>query len=121
MDQVQPEIRDKIMRFYRMARESLPIRKVLLYGSYAKGSAGPDSDIDVAVVVDERDHTRRIEITTELFGSAFRIDPAIEPKCIFWDEYQNHDRASILAEIIETGIEIVQREDLPEQHAHTRS
>ncbi len=54
-----------------------------------------------------RDKIMRIEITTELFDSALRVDPAIEPKCIFWDEYENHDRASILAEIIETGVEIV--------------
>ena len=50
---------------------------------------------------------RIIDRPAELFGSAFRIDPTIEPKCIFWDEYQNHDKASILAEIINTGIEIV--------------
>jgi predicted nucleotidyltransferase len=107
MDQGQAVIRDKIMQFYEAARQRLPIRKVLLYGSHAKGHARHDSDIDVAVVVDETDHTRRIEITTELFDSAFRIDPAIEPKCIFWDEYKNHDKASILAEIIQTAVEIV--------------
>ncbi len=107
MDQIEAVIRDKILRFYQAARQSLPIRKVLLYGSYAKGNARQDSDIDVAVVVDEADHAKRIEITTELFDSALRVDPAIEPKCIFWDEYKNHDRASILAEIIATAVEIV--------------
>jgi predicted nucleotidyltransferase len=107
MDQDEAVIRGKIMRFYEAARQRLPIRKVLLYGSHAKGSAGHDSDIDVAVVVDEADHTKRIEITAELFDSAFRVDPAIEPKCIFWDEYKDHDKASILAEIIQTSVEIV--------------
>jgi predicted nucleotidyltransferase len=107
MDTAETVIRDKLVRFYETARLSLPIRKVLLYGSHAKGNAGQDSDIDVAVVVDEIDHTKRIEITAKLFDSAFRIDPAIEPKCIFWDEYKNHDAASILAEIIRTAIEIV--------------
>jgi predicted nucleotidyltransferase len=107
MDQIEAVIREKIMRFYQAAKQSLAIRKVLLYGSYAKGNARQDSDIDVAVVVDEIDHAKRIEITTELFGSALRVDPAIEPKCIFWDEYENHDRASILAEIIATAVEIV--------------
>jgi predicted nucleotidyltransferase len=107
MDQVQAVVREKVLAFYESARQVLPIRKVLLYGSHAKGRATKDSDIDVAVVVDEADHSKRIEITTRLFDSAFRVDPAIEPKCIFWDEYENHDGASILAEIINTGIEIV--------------
>jgi predicted nucleotidyltransferase len=107
MDQIQAVIREKVLEFYRSARQILPIKKVLLYGSYAKGQATKDSDIDVAVVVDEPDHSKRIEITTRLFNSAFRVDPAIEPKCIFWDEYRDHDKASILAEIIDTAIEIV--------------
>ena len=107
MDQVEAVIREKVLRFYEFARQSLAIRKVLLYGSYAKGQAAPDSDIDVAVVVDEPNHARRIEITARLFHWAFQVDPAIEPKCVFWDEYESHDKASILSEIIQTSVEIV--------------
>ena len=79
---------------------------MLLYGSHAKGVATEDSDIDVAVIVDEMDHSKRVEITARLFHAAFDIDAAIEPKCIFWDEYVNHDKASILSEIISKAIEI---------------
>lgn len=108
MDQVEAVIRDKVLRFYESAREFLPIRKVLLYGSHAKGRATEHSDIDVAVVVvDELDHAKRIEIAARLFHSAFLVDPAIEPKCVFWDEYRNHDKASILSEIVDTSVEIV--------------
>jgi predicted nucleotidyltransferase len=107
MDQVETVIRDKVLRFYESAREFLPIRKVLLYGSHAKGRATEHSDIDVAVVIDEPDHAKRIEITARLFHSAFQVDPAIEPKCIFWDEYRDHDEASILSEIVGTSVEIV--------------
>ncbi len=107
MAQVEAVIREKVLRFYESARESLAIRKVLLYGSHAKGQARESSDIDVAVVVDEPDHARRIEITATLFHWAFQVDPAIEPKCIFSDEYDNYDKASILSEIIGTSVEIV--------------
>ena len=107
MDQVEAVVRAKVLRFYESAREFLPIRKVLLYGSHAKGRATEQSDIDVAVVVDEPDHAKRIEITARLFHSAFQVDPAIEPKCVFWDEYENHDDTSILFEIIDTVVEIV--------------
>ncbi len=107
MDQGQTLIREKVLRFYESAKHLFPIKKVLLFGSYAKGSATPHSDIDVAVVVDEPDHSKRIEITAKLFHSAFAVDAAIEPKCVFWDEYTNCDRASILSEIIRTSVEIV--------------
>lgn len=106
MDQGQAVIREKVLRFYQSARQLFPIKKMLLYGSHAKGLANEDSDIDVAVVVDEKDHSKRIEITARLFHTAFDIDAAIEPKCIFWDEYVNPDKASILSEIISKGIEI---------------
>jgi len=106
MDQSQAIVREKVLRFYESAKQLFPIKKVLLYGSHAKGRATEDSDIDVAVVVDEADRSKRIEITARLFHSAFEVDAAIEPKCIFWDEYKNHDKASILSEIISTAIEI---------------
>ncbi|MBN1972187.1 MAG: nucleotidyltransferase domain-containing protein [Sedimentisphaerales bacterium] len=78
MVQEQSVILNKVSRFYESAKQLLPIKKILLYGSYAKGTATENSDIDVT----------------------------IEPKCIFWDEYLNHDKASILAEIINKSIEI---------------
>jgi predicted nucleotidyltransferase len=106
MDKGKAIIREKVLRFYQAARQLFPIKKMLLYGSHAKGTATEDSDIDVAVVVDDTDHSRRIEITARLFHAAFDIDAAIEPKCIFWDEYVNPDKASILSEIIDKSIEI---------------
>lgn len=106
MDQGQSIIREKVLRFYKSVEKLFPIKKVFLYGSYAKGLANEHSDIDVAVVIDEADHSKRIEITAKLFHSAFDIDASIEPKCIFWDEYNNYDKASILSEIINTGVEI---------------
>jgi predicted nucleotidyltransferase len=106
MDQSQAIIREKVLRFYQAAKRLFPIKKILLYGSHAKGTAKEDSDIDVAVVVDQMDHSKRMEITARLFHAAFDIDAAIEPKCIFWDEYVNPDKASILSEIIDKSIEI---------------
>jgi len=107
MDSGQDIVRDKVLSFYDAIKAVLPVKKVLLYGSHAKGQATEDSDIDVAVVVDETDHTKRIEITSRLFHAAFGIDAAIEPKCIFWDEYKRPEEASILSEIVSTGIELI--------------
>lgn len=96
----------KVPLFYKLVKDVYPIKKIILYGSYAKGIATKDSDIGVAVVVEEQNHFKRVEITANLFHYAGMIDSNIEPKCIFWDEYKSHDKASILAEIIKTGVEI---------------
>ena len=100
-------IKDKVLKFYELIREKYPIKGVFLFGSYAKGNPRKDSDIDVGVIIDSKNHNDRIDITAKLFHEASRIDFAIEPKCIFWDEYKKHDKASILAEIIRTSIKIV--------------
>lgn len=86
-----------------------PVKKVSLfslYGSYAKGKETPNSDIDIGVVIDFNEHSQRVALTAELFHYAAQVDNRIEPKCIFGDEYNNHDKASILADIIRTGVEI---------------
>ncbi|MEI6127767.1 MAG: nucleotidyltransferase domain-containing protein [Pseudomonadota bacterium] len=79
---------------------------LLLYGSYSKGCTRRDSDIDVAVVVDLPDCTDKIEITANLMRQARSIDVNIEPLCILLSEYNNHEPASILGEIIKTSIEL---------------
>jgi len=100
------EIKESVNRFNDCIKAELPVKKVLLYGSYAKGSPRVDSDIDVAVFLDYPDHSERLELATKLFHFAGDIDVEIEPKCFFWDEYENYNKASILAEIINTSIEV---------------
>jgi hypothetical protein len=88
----------KLHLFYEIINKIYPIKKIFLYGSCARGQNNRHSVLD---------HRKRIAITADLYHYASRIDASIEPKCIFWDEYQNHDRASILAEIIRTGVPIL--------------
>jgi uncharacterized protein len=44
--QVPPELLDPVVAYFRP-------RRVILFGSAARGEAGPDSDIDLLVVVDD--------------------------------------------------------------------
>lgn len=106
MAQESDRIKSAVVTFYQTVKEHYPVLKIFLYGSYAKGNHTPDSDIDVGVVIDATDHSRRIEITADLFRLARTINNAIEPKCIFRDEFETCDNASILSEIIRSGIDI---------------
>ncbi|MDD5092584.1 MAG: nucleotidyltransferase domain-containing protein [Candidatus Wallbacteria bacterium] len=100
------QVRSIAGEFFRKALEVYPVKKVLLYGSYAKGTATEDSDLDLGVVLDMADHKLRIDISTGLFSIARKIDIRIEPKCIFWDEFINCPPDSILSEIIRTGVDV---------------
>lgn len=99
-------VKKQLLDFYNKIHTLYPVRKMLLYGSYAKGCTQRDSDIDVAVVVDLPDCTDKIEITANLMRQARSIDVNIEPLCVLLSEYNNHEPASILGEIIKTSIEI---------------
>jgi len=48
-----PRVREALAAFQRALLEACPgqIQRVILYGSYARGDAAPDSDVDVMVVV----------------------------------------------------------------------
>ena len=95
-----------VQRFTECVSRELPVRKVLLYGSYANGSARTDSDIDVAVFLDYPDHKQRLELATRLFHVAGDVDVDIEPKCFFWDEYKNCIQGSILSGILNSAVEV---------------
>ncbi len=95
------EVITKIKRFRHILNEHFDIKKVFLFGSYAKGTSNEDSDIDVAIVVAniEDDYFK----TTPLLWKLRReIDDRIEP-IIF--EY-NNDKSGFLKEIEKYGIEI---------------
>ena len=76
----------------------MPARHIVLYGSYAKGTAGSDSDIDIAVIVDkvEGDY---LDQQAKLYRLRRSVDLRIEPVLI---EY-GQDKSGLLKEIMDTG------------------
>ena len=48
---VPPEVRAKIDEMVRRVVNGFHPEKIILFGSYARGEAGPDSDVDLLVVL----------------------------------------------------------------------
>lgn len=65
-------------RYAKEVRKYLPVRMVILFGSWAKGKAGKSSDIDIAVVVDKFSGDY-LKVSSELFNIVRRVDKKIEP------------------------------------------
>lgn len=85
--------------------ERFPVEQIVLYGSFAKGTAGQHSDIDLAVVV-ERIDGDYLEKQAELYKLRRKIDLRIEP-ILFVGE---RDDSGFLQEIRTTGEIIYGRE-----------
>jgi len=91
----------KLREYKKLLSQRMQIRQLILFGSWAKGTARAESDIDVAVVVNgiEGDFfsTRPL-----LWKVRRQVDDRIEP--ILLDE--SRDDSGFLHEIMEHGIVI---------------
>ncbi len=72
--------------------------QVILYGSYAKGTATQDSDIDIAIIVDRLD-ADYLDTAKLLFKLRRGIDDRIEPVLI----NRSNDRSGFSEDIIQKG------------------
>jgi predicted nucleotidyltransferase len=78
------------------------LRKVYLFGSHAKGSNHPESDIDIAAVFEEVADS--FDLQVQLMKIRRQYDLRIEPHIFQIEDFDSsHPLAS---EIIKTGIEI---------------
>jgi len=74
--------------------------KVMLFGSYSKGYANPDSDIDVAVIVPTYGD-RKMEISQGLWSDTRNVSFLIEPVLMA------EDRPSPLYDdVMQTGVAV---------------
>ena len=82
-----------------------PVDKVVLYGSYAKGTADELSDIDICFFISNFGDNRRVDILRELLGLMRKYKKIpFEPIVFPTKEIQNDN--PFVKEILRTGIEI---------------
>lgn len=95
------EVITKVRNYKKLLQGHFDIDRVFLFGSYLKGTAGVDSDIDVAIIVNKLhgDYFSTIPIAWKLRS---QIDNRIEPMVF----EKGRDDSGFLEEIINTGIEI---------------
>ena len=90
-----------IVKDYKAAISHLfDTAKVYLYGSYSKGKAHAESDIDVAVIVPEL-RGDWLKLSTRLWMIAPKVDIHIEPVLLEEDE-----PSPLYRDIMRTGIAV---------------
>ena len=100
MGKVPQHILDEIIR--RIVRVAAPER-ILLFGSAAQGSMGPDSDVDLLVIKSGRFHRGRLteEISMSLIGVGQATDVVVAtPEDI---ERYRHSPALVIAPALQEG------------------
>jgi predicted nucleotidyltransferase len=103
---VKKAVRRVIQRFVEaVRREGIRVDKVILYGSYSRGTQREYSDIDVAIV--SRDWGKDpVEEGMRLFVIAGGIDSHLEPVPISLESYEKDTWVPLIYEIRENGVEL---------------
>jgi len=90
---------ERVKQYADLVRQNFNVRKVILYGSYAKGTAREnESDIDVAIILDRLDDDLLMS-EAKLFRLRRNIDIRIEPVLL----EESDDKTGFLDEIMKTG------------------
>ena len=96
----------KINEFVRSVSDINPgFKKAYLFGSFARKSNNPDSDIDIALIIDDLKDDDRFDSQVQLILIASKIDSRIEPHPISSNDLSANN--PFWEEIEKTGIEIM--------------
>ncbi len=94
------KVRQLVKEYSKLVVANMIVNKIILYGSYARGNARKDSDIDVAVVVPRSSISKDIiDDMAKLFKLRRNISTDIEPILLIDGE----DTSGFLDDILEYG------------------
>jgi predicted nucleotidyltransferase len=84
-------IKDTITQYVQTLRDNrIPVWRLYLFGSHAKGTAQADSDIDLAVFLDH-DEIDGFNEDVQLMCLTRKVDLSIEPHCFSRKDFENPD------------------------------
>lgn len=105
MDRIPESIQKTVRAYVADLSKQIPIGKVIIFGSYAKGNPREFSDVDIAVFSDYFKGMKRVDSLCFLLLKAADYDIDLEPQGFTMDDY--HEPVGLVSEIIKTGVEFV--------------
>jgi predicted nucleotidyltransferase len=95
---VDKKIVEIAKRYAEKVKDTMPVRMIVLYGSHVSGTPHKDSDIDIAVIVDEF-RGDYLKASAGLFGLARDVNLRIEPVLLC----RKHDKSGFLENVVRKG------------------
>ncbi|MDR1871210.1 MAG: nucleotidyltransferase domain-containing protein [Deltaproteobacteria bacterium] len=99
-------VKATVKSFADEVRRVLPVAKVYLYGSYAKGQANDYSDVDVCIFLTSFEDKTWFDIMGILLKISAKYEMYIEPVVFEMSDFEDKDEI-IVCEALSTGIEIL--------------
>ena len=97
---------NKIINDYvaAVAKEKCGLLKAYLFGSYARETNNPSSDIDIALVIDNLRNDDKFDLQVQLMLLASKFDTRIEPHPVSKEDFDSSN--PFIAEIKKNCVEI---------------
>jgi uncharacterized protein len=109
---VEQTVSTAIRRYLRvLAAEGIHAKRAILYGSFARGEATEESDIDLVVIAPEFDGERNSSLVRQLWRLRSQADIRIEPIPCGEVEWENEGGRPILDMARQDGVEILAGSD----------
>ncbi len=105
MAKIPQEIENAVREYAEQLSREIPVKKVILFGSYANNTNTSESDVDIAVFSDHFEKISRIESIRFLLSRARKyayLD--FQPLPFTYKEYIEKD--DFVSEVLKNGIEI---------------
>lgn len=98
--------RDEAIQLVRRYKQVIAPRfngqvKVMMYGSYAKGTPNPWSDIDVAVIIPKVNDKEWLKQSTALVRDGRQVTSLIEPVLM-----EDHEDSILFNDVMHTGVAV---------------
>ena len=93
---------DIAKKYVKFISAKFPVRKVILFGSFAKGNQYEDSDIDIAIIISNSNDI--IDTQIEMMKLRRNIDLRIEPHPFIEQDFDGTN--PVVNEILKYGEEI---------------
>lgn len=105
MVKIPEDIRNIVEDYLEELSSEIKIDKAIIFGSYAKGDYGIDSDIDLAIFSDSFKDMDRIESIKYLLKRA-RKYRGVDLQPISFTNQDYEERLGIVEDVLRTGIEV---------------
>ena len=106
MAKIPPGIYKAVKDYVEKLKKEIPVDKVIIFGSYAKGTPRKDSDVDLAIFSKSFEGKKRVEAISYLLSRVTDYTYDLEPIGYPSGAYYNREDDPFVEEIIKTGIEL---------------
>ena len=106
MAKSKAEIVDMLRRYLKDVEGVCHVDKAIVFGSWAKGKAGENSDIDMAIFSRSVNDENRLEVMARVIALITKYKMDIQPVVFSYDDYFNEGNDFICNEVRKNGFEL---------------